>query len=74
MTIKEIAAKILLVIEVREKSYLYKRDRGGFYNKTLDECFHEVFREDTFSYYPHNMAIKQSQSYMEFWAKEILRN
>lgn len=74
MTPKQIAAKILIVIDLYETSYSYKCDSGGFYSKPIDNCFQEVFQEDTFSYYPYNMAIKQSRDYMKFWAKEVLRN
>jgi hypothetical protein len=73
MTTKEIAAKILIVIDRHETSYSYKCDEGGFYSKSIDNCFQEVFQEDTFSYYPYNMAIKQSRDYMKFWAKEVLK-
>ena len=74
MTPKQIAAKILIVIDLYETSYSYKCDSGGFYSKPIDNCFQEVFQEDTFSYYPYNMAIKQARDYMKFWAKEVLRN
>lgn len=74
MTTKEIAAKILIAIDRYETSYSYKCGEGGFYSKSIDNCFHEVFGEDTFLYYPHNMAIKQSRDYMKFWAKEVLKN
>lgn len=74
MTPKQIAAKILIVIDLYETSYSYKCDSGGFYSKPIDNCFQEVFQEDTFSYYPYNMAIKQSRDYMKFWAKEVLKN
>lgn len=49
MTTKEIASKILIVIDRYETSYSYTCGEGGFYTKTLDNCFQEVFGEDTFS-------------------------
>ena len=44
---KEIATQILKAIDLRESSYVEPSlgDRG-YYKKSLEECFDEVFEED----------------------------
>lgn len=82
ITHKEIATKILDVIDLHKKSYIktgISTDRAGnkheerIHTKTITECFQEIFGDDSFLYEPYRIVLDVWPSKMESWAISVLK-
>ena len=81
MSHKEIATKILDVIDLHKKSYIktgISMDRAGnkheegIHTKTITECFQEIFGDDSFLYdIQYDSVVWPSK--MESWAISVLK-
>lgn len=70
---KELAAKTLRAMDVRERSWV---DRGsgvaGSYGKTLQAAFDEVFKDDPMKQ-PLYLATRLAWNDIESWCNELLK-
>ena len=82
MTHREIAIKVLDVIDLREKSWVKtgigvdrvgKEHEQGHYTKTDDQCFKEIFGDDSFLYESYKICCKLFTKEMKDWANYILK-
>ncbi len=69
MTSKELALKVLEVMDSHEKSYISGGITGGHYSKTILHCFTEIFSNQTDEYFPYYFAIQLAWNDMESWAR-----
>lgn len=72
MTLKEIAAKILIVMDIRENSFVKETGKYGKYTKTIRDSFKEVFGEEYLMYEPYCLATYYCWNDMITWANFIL--
>ena len=82
MTHKQIATKILDVIDLHKKSYVKigigfdragKQYEHGMHTKTITQCFQEIFGDDSFLYEPYKIVLDVWPSKMESWAICVLK-
>lgn len=82
MTHKEIATKILDVIDLHKKSYVKtgigfdragKKHEEGIHTETITQCFQEIFGDDSFLYEPYRIVLDVWPSKMESWAISVLK-
>ena len=82
MTHKEIATKILHVIDLHKKSYVKtgismdragKKYEEGIHTETITQCFQKIFGDDSFLYEPYRIVLDVWPSKMESWAICVLK-
>lgn len=72
MNIKEIANKVLLVMDTHEKSFVPGK-LHGWYQKTIRESYEEVFGKEAVIYEPYYLSIHYCWNDMEWWANLMLK-
>lgn len=82
MTHREIATKILAVMDLYEKSWVKtgiswdragNKHEEGYHTKTRNQCFQEIFGDESFLYEPYRILIQTYKRDLEHWVNCILK-
>ena len=81
MSHREIATKVLAVMDLHEKSYVKtgisvdragNKHQEGYHAKTRNQCFQEIFGNESFLYEPYRILIQTYKRDLEHWVEYIL--